>query len=133
MAEVKRISPREARQLLDEGWVYLDVRTEPEFAAGHPAGAHHVPLHLAGPRGMTPNPDFLPTVETRYPKDTPLVLGCRSGGRSLTAARMLLAAGYTRVVDQRAGFEGARDPFGQLVEPGWAAAGLPVETGRDGG
>ena len=35
--DVKRIDPEEARVLLDseEGYTYLDVRTEEEFAAGH--------------------------------------------------------------------------------------------------
>ena len=39
MANIKRVSPAEAKTLMDEGYVYLDVRSEPEFAAGHPAGA----------------------------------------------------------------------------------------------
>ena len=133
MANIKRISPAEAKQLVDDGWIYLDVRSEPEFAAGHPSGAQNVPLMHAGQRGMTPNTDFLPMVEALYAKDAKLVLGCKSGGRSLRAAEMLTSAGYTSVVDQRAGFEGARDAFGQLSEPGWSPAGLPVETETPGG
>ncbi|MCZ7686170.1 MAG: hypothetical protein M5U28_48380 [Sandaracinaceae bacterium] len=42
---------------------------------------------------------------------------------------MLAAGGYAHVVDQRAGWSGARDPFGQLTEKGWEATGLPVEHG----
>src|SRR5262245_36136562 len=133
MADVKRVSPAEAKQLVDEGWLYLDVRSDPEFAAGHPAGAHNVPVMLPGPRGMAQNPDFLALVEALYPKDQRLVVGCQAGGRSLAAARMLIGAGYTQIVDQRAGFGGARDSFGQVTEPGWAAAGLPVETATPGG
>ena len=129
MANIKRVSPAEAKQLLDEGWIYLDVRTEPEFAVGHPAGAHNVPVMIAGARGMTQNADFLSLVEARYPKDAKIVVGCQAGGRSLRAAEMMSAAGYTSIIDQRAGFGGARDPFGQVIEPGWAGAGLPVETG----
>jgi rhodanese-related sulfurtransferase len=132
MANIKRVSPAEAKKLLDEGYVYLDVRTEPEFAAGHPAGAHNVPVALAGALGMSPNPHFLAVVEALYPKDAKLVVGCKAGGRSLRAAEMMTAAGYTGVVDQRAGFDGARDAFGQLTEPGWAPAGLPVETATAG-
>ena len=49
MADLKRISPAEAQALVAEGWVYLDVRSEPEFAAGHPVGAHNVPLQHVGP------------------------------------------------------------------------------------
>jgi rhodanese-related sulfurtransferase len=133
MANIKRISPAEAKQLVDEGWVYLDVRSEPEFAAGHPSGAQNVPLMHAGQRGMAPNTDFLSMVEALYPKDAKLVLGCKSGGRSLRAAEMMAGAGYTNVVDQRAGFDGTRDAFGQLSEPGWAPAGLPVDTATNGG
>jgi len=134
MANIKRVSPSEAKGLIDaEGYLYVDVRSEPEFAAGHPVGAHNVPLMHAGPKGMTPNPDFLRVIEAVYPKGRKLVLGCAAGGRSLRAVEMLIASGYTTVIDQRAGFGGARDAFGQISEPGWAAAGLPVETATPGG
>ena len=133
MANIKRVSSADAKQLLDEGYVYLDVRSEPEFAAGHPAGAVNVPLMHAGPRGMTPNPDFQAVVEALYPKDARLVLGCRSGQRSMRAADVLSAAGYTGLVDQRAGFDGTRDTFGQVTEAGWGQSGLPVETTTPGG
>jgi len=134
MANIKRVSPAEAKRLVDEeGYVYLDVRSELEFAAGHPTGAHNVPLMNAGPRGMAPNPEFLAVVEAVYPKDTKLVLGCRSGGRSMRAAEAMIASGYTTVIDQRAGYDGARDAFGQVSEEGWAPAGLPVETATPGG
>jgi hypothetical protein len=42
---------------------------------------------------------------------------------------VLEAAGYQHLVDQHAGFGGARDAFGRLAEPGWREAGLPVESG----
>jgi rhodanese-related sulfurtransferase len=125
---IERISPEEAKRRLDEGWVYVDVRSVPEFEQGHPSGAYNVPLMHMGPGGMEPNPDFMTTMERVFPRDAKLVIGCKSGGRSLRAAEMLAAAGYTNVVDQRAGFGGARDSFGQLSEKGWEAAGLPVST-----
>jgi rhodanese-related sulfurtransferase len=133
MANITRVSPAEAKKLQDEGYVYLDVRSEPEYAAGHPALAHNVPLMHAGSKGMTPNTDFLQVVEALYPRDSKLVVGCKGGGRSLRAAEMLTGAGFTNVIDQRAGFDGARDSFGQLSEPGWAPAGLPVDTSTPGG
>jgi len=46
---------------------------------------------------------------------------------------LLLADGYTDIVDQRAGWDGARDPFGQLSEAGWGPEGLPSETGQPDG
>lgn len=133
MSNVKRVSPRDAKALMDEGYVYVDVRSEPEFLAGHPEGAVNVPLLHMGPGGMTPNPEFLDVMQARFPKNAKLVLGCRSGGRSLQAAEMLLQAGYTDVVDQRAGYEGARGPFGNVAEKGWAPEGLPVEEGAKPG
>jgi rhodanese-related sulfurtransferase len=134
MATIQRVSPAEAKKLVDEqGYVYLDVRSEPEFAGGHPVGAHNIPLMHAGAGGMTPNPDFLAVVQAVYPKDTRLVVGCKAGGRSLKASEMMVAAGYTSVIDQRAGFEGPRDAFGALTEKGWGPAGLPVETATPGG
>jgi len=117
---VKRISPDEARDLVDtQGYAYLDVRSVPEFEAGHPTGAYNVPLMHMGPGGMSPNPDFMSVVQKAFPPDAKLVLGCKAGGRSLKAAEMLQSAGFTGVVDQRAGFEGGP------AEPGWRPRGLP--------
>jgi rhodanese-related sulfurtransferase len=134
MATIQRVSPAEAKKLVDEqGYVYLDVRSEPEYAGGHPVGAQNVPLMNAGPGGMTPNPDFLAVVQAVYPKDAKLVVGCKAGGRSMKAAEMMIGAGYTNIIDQRAGFEGPRDAFGALSEKGWGPAGLPVEAATAGG
>ena len=117
---VKRVSPDEALALMQkEGYVYLDVRSVPEFEAGHPEGAYNVPLLDLGPQGMTPNPAFLQVVQAHFPPDTKLVVGCKAGGRSLQAASLLESNGYTQVIDQRAGFDGSG-------EPGWSRRGLPV-------
>lgn len=113
--------------MMGEGWLYVDVRSEQEYAAGHPAGALNVPIMIAGPSGMTANDEFLDVMSALFAKDTKLVLGCRSGQRSLRAAHALIALGFTEVVDQRAGFEGARNAFGGITEPGWSQAGLPSE------
>ena len=116
-SEPKRVSAREAYALLkDAGYAYVDVRTQAEFAEGHPAGAVNVPLALA---------DFVGAMRARFALDAKIVVGCRSGNRSLRAARMLLEAGFTNVVEQRAGWDGVRDAFGQLLEPGWEREGLP--------
>jgi rhodanese-related sulfurtransferase len=134
MSSIPRVSPREAKALCDEqGYAYVNVRSEPEWAAGHPAGAVNVPLLHVHPAGMTPNPDFLDVMAALYPKDAKLVLGCRSGGRSLRAAEMLAEVGFTSVVDQRAGYDGVRTAFGGVVEPGWVSANLPTETATPGG
>jgi rhodanese-related sulfurtransferase len=133
MPNLKRVSPLEAKQLLDQGYTYVDVRTTQEFDARHPAGALNVPLALMGPAGPAPNADFLPTMRRLFSADAKIVLGCASGGRSRRAAEMLSGEGFGDVVDQRAGLDGARGPFGGMEEPGWAAAGLPTATGPDDG
>jgi rhodanese-related sulfurtransferase len=128
--DVTRVSPAEAHDLITrDGYAYVDVRTEAEFVAGHPAGAYNVPFQLPLGDGMTDNPDFLRVMHATFTTDTPLVVGCRSGQRSLRAARALVDAGFSHVVDQRAGWAGVRSPFGELTEKGWQAAGLPAETG----
>ena len=129
---VKRVSPKEADQLVRaQGYLYLDVRSIPEFEVAHPAGAYNVPLLHATPSGMRPNPDFMRVVETVFPKETKLVIGCRTGNRSLAAARAMVEAGFRNVVDQRAGLDGTRNAFGQTLEPGWEAEGLEVATDPD--
>jgi len=133
MSAPTRISPQEASDRMKEGWTYVDVRTTQEFEAGHPPGAVNVPLMFAGGGGMVPNGDFVAVMTAAFPKDAKLVVGCKAGGRSLRAAQMLLAAGFTSVVDQRAGWDAARNPFGQVVEPGWSRAGLPSEEGSPPG
>ncbi|HVR03409.1 MAG TPA: rhodanese-like domain-containing protein [Polyangia bacterium] len=124
----KRVVPKEAAALLAEGWAYLDVRSIPEFEDGHPVGAANIPLlHLHNGR-MAPNPDFQRVVEASFAKDAKIVVGCKSGGRSLQAATLMESAGYTNVVDMRGGYHGERDGFGRVGVAGWAAEGLPVET-----
>ena len=130
---VKRVMPAEAAGLLGEGWSYLDVRSIPEFEQGHPTGAANIPLlHFQGGR-MAPNPEFQRVVEASFPKDSKLVIGCKSGGRSLQAAGLLAAAGYTNIVDLQGGFGGEHDALGRVGSPGWAGAGLPVATQAEPG
>jgi rhodanese-related sulfurtransferase len=120
---VKRVAPDEAKRLVDEqGYVYVDVRSVPEFEAGHPEGSYNVPIAHLEPMGMAPNRDFLRVMEQRFGREAKIVVGCKSGGRSLQAASILLDSGFQNVVDQRAGFDGT--PW----EPGWRPRRLPVST-----
>lgn len=128
----KAVTPEEAQALIAEGQTYVDVRSEPEFEAGHPAGAVNVPVSNMGPGGLEPNADFMNVMERAFPKDAKLVIGCKTGGRSRRAAAMLEAAGYGSLSDMVAGFAGARDAFGR-PNPGWQQKGLPVETGSPAG
>src|SRR5262245_41517610 len=132
---IPRISPQEAKALMDEqGYVYLDVRSVPEFQAGHPTGAYNIPLLHAGPSGRQPNADFTKVVSAAFSKVAKLVVGCNSGGRSKRACDLLSADGFANVVDQCAGFAGTRDAFGGVAMPGWQTESLPMaihaEEGR---
>ena len=130
---VAQITPQEAKKLLDsdQGYVYLDVRTESEFAAGHVPDSWNIPVAYVDPAGggMVLNPDFLPVVRANLPVDAKVVCGCRSGKRSEMAVRILLEAGYQGAVNMDGGFAGQTDPTGDVVVEGWSTLGYPVSRG----
>ena len=110
---VTRVSPEDAQRLMDkEGYVYVDVRSVPEFEAGHPKGAYNVPLKHLEATGYSDNPDFFAVMEAAFGKNAKVVVGCKTGGRSLAAAQALLEEGFACVVDQRAGYVGTFGPQG---------------------
>ncbi len=128
---IKQQKPSEAFQTLktNPGAIYLDVRTEAEFAQGHPAGAINIPVvFIKGPGQMEVNPDFLAVVERVLSKDRKLVVGCLSGGRSMRACEMLEAVGFADLTNVQGGFGGQRDQSGAVVVTGWRDSGLPVST-----
>lgn len=129
----RRISPKEAHELMQQGYVYVDVRSVPEYEASHPTGAVNIPLMHRGPGGMSPNPQFLDAFRAAFPEGAKVILGCAGGNRSLRAAEMLEREGYDELVEQRAGFGGARDMSGRVLEAGWQEAGLPCESGAPEG
>ena len=128
---IKQITVRQAHQQQLAGATYLDVRSIPEFEAGHPAGAFNIPLlHLDQATGqMRPNPDFVAVVRATFPPEAPLVIGCKMGGRSAHACELLSNAGYQQVTNVLGGFSGAP----QMGQIGWTQAGLPVEEAADPG
>ena len=85
------ISPAEASALLagQEPVILLDVRTQEEYAAGHIEDAvliPHTELSQRAPQDLSD-------------QDALIILYCRSGNRSATAARQLADLGYTQVYD----------------------------------
>ena len=96
---VNRIDPEEARGLLEseQGYICLDVRTEDEFAAGHVPAAVNIPVVEKNPMGpgLVPNPDFSSQVEQQFDKDRKIITLCLRGVRSMHAATMMMALGYT--------------------------------------
>lgn len=132
---IAQVTPEEAKRLLDSGgFVYLDVRTVPEFVNGHAPSALNIPVMEMNPQagGMEPNERFLSVVAANIPHDAQLIIGCKTGGRSTTAYKMLAQAGYKNLRNLDGGYAGITDPEGQIVKEGWSTLGYPIERG-DGG
>jgi phage shock protein E len=70
--------------------VIIDVRTPEEFASGHIDGAVNIPYEQIG-TGIRSIRNL--------PKDSPILLYCRSGRRSAIARASLEQQGYRRVID----------------------------------
>jgi rhodanese-related sulfurtransferase len=128
---INQVEPPQAHEILKSNpdAIYLDVRTESEFAQSHPASAINVPVvFIKGPGQMEVNGEFVDVVAKTLPREKKLVVGCLAGGRSQRACELLEAAGYTDLTNVRGGFGGARDASGQVVVAGWRDAGLPVSS-----
>jgi rhodanese-related sulfurtransferase len=130
MSQIKNLKPREASRFMQDNpsSVLVDVRAKMEYShVGHPCGALHIPWQEAP--DWTLNPDFVSAVLQAAPdKDTPILLLCRSGQRSLAAACALRDAGYTDLANIDEGIEGPLDENkhrGTLG--GWRFHGLPWE------
>ena len=132
----KNISPQEAKDLLDsdQGYVYVDVRSEFEFEQGHPANALNIPIKQVDQeaRVLVDNPDFLQVFEANFPPDTKLLIGCAVGPRSMAACGILAQKGYQDLSNVDGGFSGMQDMSGTVLKEGWMQLGFPVENG-DGG
>ena len=87
----------------DNSLFLLDVRTPQEYAEGHVPGAVNVPQEQLASR------------LAEVPKDKDVVIYCRSGRRSVLAADILAANGYSRLSH----LEGDMNA--------WVAKGRPVE------
>jgi phage shock protein E len=79
-----RVDGAEARRLVEQGAVLLDVRTAAEFGGGHIQGAINIPVQELDAR-----------LADVGDKDKTVIVYCRSGARSARAAATLEAAGYT--------------------------------------
>ncbi|WP_202842645.1 rhodanese-like domain-containing protein [Luteimonas saliphila] len=96
--------------------VLIDVREPDEYAQGHLPGAVNLPrgvlefqIHAHPAMGCTAS-------EALALSDRPLVLYCRTGGRSALAAESLQQLGFSDVHSLAGGFEA------------WRNAGLPITT-----
>lgn len=129
------LTPQQAWEVLagDEDAVLVDVRTAAEWAyVGVPdttALSREVGFveWVSYPDG-TPNPTFvsqLAGLGLDGAKDRPVVFLCRSGQRSIGAAKAATEAGLGPAYNVLDGFEGGLDDDGHRGGAGWRAAGLP--------
>jgi len=105
--QVNDVSATEAQKKLSQKSkpFLLDVRQPEEFRSGHIAGAKMIPLG-----------DLRARIN-ELPKDKEILVVCRSGNRSMSAARQLTSAGFN-VVNLRGGMIA------------WSRAKLPVSKGK---
>ena len=125
---IENLNPRQAWDLLQQNTkaVLLDVRTKVEHAfVGHPIGAVHVAWKEAPDWQV--NAKFVSEVEKIVPdKSVSVLLLCRSGQRSLDAAKALEDAGFLRLINIVDGFEGSLDQQNHRGNlGGWRFNGLP--------
>jgi rhodanese-related sulfurtransferase len=120
------VAPGEAWQLVQSGQATLvDVRTAEELHwVGHIPGALHI--EWASGRQQVRNERFLEQLAALVPPDRQVLFLCRSGVRSVSAAKSATGAGYRSAWNILQGFEGPADAQKQRGRiGGWRSAGLP--------
>jgi sulfur dioxygenase len=119
------VSAQQAFDWMQEGSaVLVDVRTDAEREwVGYVPGA--VPLAWKLWPGMAENPDFNAGLKSLVPPGKKIVLLCRSGVRSVAAARRATELGL-QAYNILEGFEGDPDKDAQRGHKGgWRLQGLP--------
>jgi rhodanese-related sulfurtransferase len=131
---VDDVSPRQVWEALrnDPGAELVDVRTDAEWSwVGLPdlaeAGKKPVLISWQLPPKMEVNADFVAQLrKAGLGPDRKLYFLCRSGARSLSAAKAAVAAGFPNSFNVAGGFEGPLDGTGHRgTKDGWKASGLP--------
>ena len=123
------VTPQQAWQWVQSGQaVLVDVRTDAEREwVGRVPGA--VPVAWKQWPGMALNAEFDTQLRAAVPEGGQVVLLCRSGVRSVAAARRATELGIT-AYNILEGFEGDADGEGQRGKKGgWRFHGLPWKQG----
>ena len=125
---IDNLNPQEAWDFLQTNTdaILVDVRTKIEHGfVGHHMNAIHIAWKEAPAWQI--NPNFISDIERIVTnKDTPVLLLCRSGQRSLEAAKVLEDIGFTRLVNIIDGFEGPLDQNNHRGNlGGWRFNNLP--------
>ena len=108
-ASVPKISPEEARDLIAQGALVVDVRDGTEVANGKVKGAVHAQRGLIE---FKADPE-MPSHDPAFQKDRTVIVYCASGGRSAMAGKTLQEMGYTDVRNL-GGFKGWVDAGGEV-------------------
>jgi rhodanese-related sulfurtransferase len=125
---IENLNPQQTWDFLQShsNAVLIDVRTKMEHLfVGHPPQAIHIPWKEAPDWQL--NSNFIAQVRQVVSNpNTPILLLCRSGQRSLEAATLLEQSGYTTLINIAEGFEGVLDENKQRGKVnGWRFSGLP--------
>ena len=125
---IEDLNPQQSWELLQQNTsaILIDVRTKMEHGfVGHTIGAVHIAWKEAPDWQV--NPQFVNEVKQRVTdKTAPILLLCRSGQRSLDAAKALEAVGYQRLINIVDGFEGPLDTNNHRGNlGGWRFHNLP--------
>ncbi len=125
---IENLNPKQSWALLQENpaSIMIDVRTFGEHSfVGHPPDAIHIAWKELP--NMALNEQFVAQVEEKISdKNTPILLLCRTGQRSLAAAKALEEAGFQHLINIFEGFEGALDDAKQRGNiDGWKFHNLP--------
>ena len=105
-AQIREVTPQEVDALPEGAATIVDVREASEWEQGHLPGARHVSKSYIEQQIEAAAPD----------RETPVILYCAGGVRSLFAAQTLSQMGYTNVASMSGGFQG------------WKGAGFDFET-----
>jgi rhodanese-related sulfurtransferase len=113
------LSVREAQEANKAGkLVLVDVRTPEEWAdTGVPEGAVRLDMTASAFEVR------LAALRLDHP-GKPIALICRTGNRTSTLQKTLMARGWKELIDVRGGL------LGNPKDKGWLAEGLPVEQAR---
>lgn len=119
MSEIVNLSIDEQQNAIKEGVAYVDVRTASERAEGYVEGSKFfIPLHNEenGSKVLRED-DWKNDFQNQFPdKEQKIILGCRSGGRSMMAANMAKSLGYTNIHNATGGYSGWVDAGKTVVK-----------------
>jgi sulfur-carrier protein adenylyltransferase/sulfurtransferase len=102
-AAVREVDARQSARLREQGAILVDIREQDEVDQGIIPGAVHIPRGYLEMR----------IEETVRDRDTPVIVYCAGGVRSIFGAEALSDLGYRDVASMAGGFSG------------WKASGLP--------